>query len=210
MLCASCARGHYVGPSGACVACSGGAAGSAVVLVLCLVLLVAGLGWMIRAEVRAVGAGLGDGEVLKKVLINHAQLIGMCTGLRMEWPSPGDGLLAASDAAASMGELFVAPECLSSRGSSGTAQGRLGGVSGMPAPLWRVLLVALLPLGLLGAVGLLGLLRVAVVRRWPPYAQVRLWGCASVVAVLYVLYSPLTRAVLRLFACRTVGVGPAA
>lgn len=200
VLCASCSPGWFASASGACQACTGGAAGSIVFLALACLGLLAALAWMIQNEVLSNDFAVDDTAVLKKVLINHGQLIGMCVDLSVLWPQPALGWLQFSDAASSMGQLFVSPECI------GATSGQQGN-DGVPLPMWRALLIALLP-----AVTLLLLALVAAAVtyhrriRWS-WARLQLWGVAALVSTLYLLYIPATRAALSMFACREIAPG---
>lgn len=200
VLCAGCEPGWYMGPADACMRCSGGVAGTGVALVACMCLIVAALCWMIQDEVRSTSTNKSDASVLKKVLITHLQVTGLCASLQLVWPQPGRAWFRVSDAVSALGELFVAPECLEGSGSA----------YDMAPALMRTALVLCLPLVLLACLALVGALG-----RWRATAagqavHAKPWVVAACVVTAYVLYNPVTRACLQLFACKSVGTGDSA
>lgn len=191
-LCASCLPGFSLSSSG-CAECSGGQGGAIALLCFAWIGVVAGLGWMAAQQAQPnAGTSLGDGDVLKKVMINHAQLIGLCSGLQVDWPNPAEGWIALNDAASALGEVMIAPGCLAE-----------GNGNGLPGSIIRAVILGVMPLAVLAT-------QAAVLACWrlirPQQVQaLKRLPVALVVVSLYVLYTPATRAALQLFACQEIG-----
>ncbi|CAE7411195.1 HERC2, partial [Symbiodinium sp. KB8] len=194
-MCGKCAVGYGRLGTPQCAPCEGGSSRSIGLIFVFFVLMVAVVVWLVRGQVRTRGLSKKAHSVAKKVLVTHIQQTALMMSFDLEWPDPFKTLLAVSDTAAASSAQIASLDCVRSKE-----------VPNAPSSSFRmqVLLTVAAPAIIL-SVCLLGAFGLAALKSRPDWAEARRRVIVAVLVVAFLFYTPLTRTVMQLFTCVSVG-----
>jgi hypothetical protein len=168
-----------------------------VLILLFFLALLCVLLWVLRGQVRSRGQHKKDHSVIKKILISHLQQVALLLSFNLEWPNPLKLTLELSNSASSAAGDVASPDCL-----------RQTEVANSVSSAFRLRVVGTLLLPVVFIC--IAIIVLSIYMRYTqPLARVcstayyRVWFLA-VSIVSFMLYSPVTRTALQLFACRRI------
>jgi len=193
-LCAKCSHGYGRLGSSQCVQCVGGTSRAVGLLFVFFLVISAAIAWLLRGQIITRGVNKKAHSVVKKLLLTHVQQTSLLLAFDLEWPSPFSVVLEASDTASAASSSFVSLDCVGSDGST---------ASGMSAFRMQVLATLIGPVVIfLLAEAIFALLwKVGKLTQSEAYRRM-LIAC---VVIGYLFYTPLTRSIMQLFTCVTIG-----